>query len=220
VGALGVEGWAKGIEFDQSVSATPAELATPKPVKRALPHLVPSTTPALQPSPNVEGLITQLKATKSAGAGAAKKITGTITKPGLLGTVSQPTVEVRVFDETVARLANGDRFFQSTAFVPSLVFLPIAVPSAALQPTIRRSISVHVSMTFTPTGGPAMPITRDFGPFAIDLATVEVPVVAMLARHALTPGAAPGHVFVGVPATHLTMRSGTSSAHSPSYGPC
>jgi hypothetical protein len=203
VSALGLEGWGKAIEFDQPVTATPADLATPSPTKRALPHLVPGTTPALHPSPNVEGTIGRLKLTKDAAAGVANRLTGTLSKPGLLGTMTQPTVELRVFDETGTQLQSGNGFFQSSGFVPSLVFLPVAVPSAALQPTVRRTISVHVAMTFTPVtppGAAPIPVTRDLGPFALDLATIEVPMVALLARHALpTSGAAPGHVFVGVP---------------------
>lgn len=202
VNALGAEGWSKAIEFDQPISATPTDLGSPAPVKRALPHLVPSTTPALQPSPNVEGVISRLKLTKDSAAGAVDRITGTLTKPGLLGVMTQPTVEVRVFDETGTQLQNGNGFFQSPGFLPSLVFLPVAVPSVALQPTIRRTVSVHVAMTFTPPtpGAVAIPVTRDLGPFALDLATIEVPMVALLARHPLTTsGATPGHVFVGVP---------------------
>jgi hypothetical protein len=202
VAALGLEGWAKAVEFDQPVSSSAANLALPSNVLRALAHLIPGTTPALQVSLNVEGLIGRVKVTKDPAAGALNRITGTLSKPGLLGTITQPTVDVRVFDETGTRLQSGNGFFQSGGFVPSLVFLPVAVPSFVLQPSIRRTISVHVSMTYTPPGTPAqpVPVTRDFGPFALDLATVEVPLVALLARNALpSAGSLPGHVFVGVP---------------------
>jgi hypothetical protein len=202
VAALGIEGWAKAVEFNQLVGAPPTNLVQPSPVLRGLRHLIPGATPALQISPNVKGLFTRLNLTKSAATGTLSKITGTLSKPGLLGEITQPTVEVRVFDETGTPLQGGNGFFQSSGFVPSLVFLPVAVPSFALQPTIRRTVSVHVALTYKPPGpgAQAVPVTRDFGPFAIDLATVEVPMVALLARHALpTAGSAPGHVFVGVP---------------------
>jgi hypothetical protein len=196
---LALDGWAKTVEFDQPITATPAELGTPSAVKKALALLIPSLlSPPSPPSVNVQGLIGELRLTKAIGA--AEKIIGTITKPGLLGTPGQPTVDVRVFDETGTRLMSGNGFFQSGDFVPSLVFLPVAVASAARQPTITRTISVQVSVPFTPPGGALQTVTRDFGPFTLNLATVEVPVVALLARQALTAGAAPGHVFVGVPA--------------------
>lgn len=204
VNALGVEGWAKAIEFEQLIGATPAELNTPSAVKRALAHLIPKGVgSALDPSPNVEGIIGRLRLTRDPGAGAVSRITGTISKPALLGTPAQPIVEIRVFDETGTQLQSGNGFFRSGGFVPSLVFLPVVVPSVASQPTIRRSISVHVSMSYTPPtppGAAPIPVSRDFGPFALDLATIEVPMVALLARHPLPDaGAAPGHVFVGVP---------------------
>ncbi|MDQ3822414.1 MAG: hypothetical protein M3321_04140 [Actinomycetota bacterium] len=202
-----VSGWEKAVEFNQPVTAAAADLPQESPVQRALPHLIPSGAgAALLASTLVEGVISRLRLTRETTSGAASKLVGTITKPGIVGTMSAPTVEVRVFDETGAQLQSGDRYFQSTAFIPELVFLPVAVASAAQQPTIRRSISVHVAMTYTPPAIPnqppptAIPVTRDFGPFALDLATVEVPVVALLARHPLpAAGSAPGHVFVGVP---------------------
>lgn len=206
---LNVTGWAKDVEFTQAIGALPADLLNESPLLRALPHLVPPLGPgAPVSSANVEGLIARLKLVRQAGAGSVGKLVGTLTKPGMVGTMSQPTVQVRVFDETGAQLQNGDRYFQSGSFVPELVFLPVAVASAAAQPTIRRTISVRVAMTYTPpqiTGQPTpnpVPVTRDFGPFPLDLATVEVPMVALLARNALTSAAsAPGHVFVGVPAS-------------------
>jgi hypothetical protein len=201
VAALGVSGWWKGVEFAQPVTDPAASLPNDTAVQRALPHVIPGAgiPPSLLASPNVEGLIGKLRLNRDEAAGAVSKLTGSLSKPGLLGVMSQPTVQLRVFDETGTQLPNGSGHFQSNAFVPELVFLPVAVASAAMQPTIRRSISIHVAMTFTPQGQAAIPVTRDFGPFPIDLATTEVPFVALLARHALTPGAAPGHVFVGVP---------------------
>jgi hypothetical protein len=207
---LSVTGWAKDVEFNQPIGAPPADLPNDSPLQRALPHLIPSVGPGspLAPSTFVEGLIAKLKLAREAGAGSASKLVGTLTKPGIVGTMSQPTVQVRVFDETGTQLQNGDRYFQSGSYVPELVFLPVAVASAAAQPTIRRTISARVAMTYTPpqiAGQPAptpIPVTRDFGPFPLDLATVEVPMVALLARNALTSASsAPGHVFVGVPAS-------------------
>jgi hypothetical protein len=207
---LNVTGWAKDVEFNQPIGATPTDLQNESPIQRALPHLIPTLGPGnpLVPSTFVEGLIARLKLVRQAGAGSVGKITGTLTKPGIVGTMSQPTVQVRVFDETGTELQSGDRYSQSSSFVPELVFLPVAVASSAAQPTIRRTISVRVAMTYTPpqiAGQPPpnpVPVTRDFGPFPLDLATVEVPMVALLARNALTSASsAPGHVFVGVPAS-------------------
>jgi hypothetical protein len=202
VQSIGLDGWAKAVEFDQATNAAPAALTAPSAVERALPHLVAGVMPP-QLSLIVEGLVGRLELAKKSAAGPVGKILGTLSKPGILGQLSQPAVEVRVFDETGKQLGNGEGFFQSGDFVPSLVFFPVAVANASIEPVITRTLSVHVSMTYTPPGTPPpdpIPLSRTFGPFSISLATVEVPVVALLARHALTNADAdPGHVFVGVP---------------------
>jgi hypothetical protein len=211
---LRATGWAKGVEFNQPVNAPVTDLWSEPEVQRWLPHLIPPPVGPGPPTPIastfVEGLITKLKLVSEAAAGSPSKLMGTLTKPGIVGTMSQPTVQVQVFDETGKPLQSGTGYFQSGGFVPELVFFPVAVGSAAAQPTIRRTISVRVAMTYRPPLPPgpgksppdAIPVTRDFGPFPLDLATVEVPMVALLARHALTSASsAPGHVFVGVPAS-------------------
>jgi hypothetical protein len=49
--------------------------------------------------------------------------------------MSQPSLQLRVFDETGAQLQSGNGFFQLSPFVPEIVFLPVAVASAALRLT-------------------------------------------------------------------------------------
>lgn len=203
IDALEVAGWSKAVEFGQSVTAPAADLVRESPVLRALPHLIPGALAGeLVSSPNVKGIIGRLKLIRDETAGTVESLTGTLRKPGITGEVSQPTVEVRVRDEIGAELSPGNGYFKSTSFVPELVFPPVAVTSASAQPTVRRTISVHVAMKFTPPlATQPIDVEQTLGPFPIDIATVETPVVALLARHALTPGAASGHVFVGVPAS-------------------
>lgn len=207
--SIDVTSWTKDVEFEQAMDAAPAALDDPVAVKRALGHLIPKgTASALEPSTVVQGTIGRVEIAKDAAAGAVGRVTGTLAKPGLLGTPSQPKVTVRVYDETGKELQKGDGFFMSDDFVPSLVFMPPIVASRAAQPSVRRSIAVEISMQYTPPPIPNQPNTprdvptKTLGPFGIDIPTIELPLVGILNRHPLNDINADKieHVFVAVPA--------------------
>ena len=76
-----------GVEFAQPINEPAANLPNDTPIQRALPHLIPGVNAPLPEltSPFVEGLIGKLKLVRDGAAGTASKLTGTISKPGLLG---------------------------------------------------------------------------------------------------------------------------------------
>jgi hypothetical protein len=195
----------KAVEFNKPVETRADLVDVQSATVRDLPHLVPRIgVPgnALELSQLVEGLIGRARAKLDFQRGnLPSQVTALIRKPAALTAVPTVTLTFRVVDEVGNPAVAGTHFFASTTpFVPDFVFLPVVVDPAGNPPsTVRRSFFCDVSITYTPVGGAQETLTRTLGPATVDLATTQVPLIAVLTEHAVGDPRFPGRVFVGVP---------------------
>ena len=195
----------KAVEFNKPVEGRADLVDVSSATVRDLPHLVPRLgVPGnpLELSQYVEGLIGRARARLDFQRGTVpSQVTALIRKPAVLASVPTVSLTFRVVDEVGNPAVPGTHFFASTTpFVPDFVFLPVVVdPSGNPPATVRRSFFCDVTITYTPVGGSQETLTRTLGPASVDLATTQVPLIAVLTEHAVGDSRFPGRVFVGVP---------------------